>query len=305
MAAAPELRGVYTGQVEVSIADDFESGVSTTIYRFQQDGHIVSAFQHSTDAPLVRCGDIVRLEGVRLGDTMAVGRAEIARRGTAESTCGTVGTQRVAVILAGFPGSPSLPVTTTAIRRLMFDQGSSSANTWYREKSYGKASLSGEVFGPYTLDRAYSCSETDQMRAATIRAVDREIDFSAFQRYILIFPAIRDCAFSGMATMGCQEIQSNDGRVHASWIWLNYVSDSTQLRHYMIHELGHNFGVGHSRLLRFPGDALEADEFRATPVEYGDVCFGMGQGLDGDFAAAHKVHLKWLDPETDVPDRGE
>lgn len=298
--AAPERSDVYQGPVEVSVADDFEQGVSTTIYRFRQDGREITTYQNSADATLVRCGDIVRIDGVRLGDTMKVRQARIAQRAAAGAGCSAVGPQRVAIILATFPGVPAPPTTAAALRRLLFDEVSFSANSWYRQVSYGKLSLSGEVFGPFTLDRSYSCKETAQMRAAAVRAADRDINFNEFERYILIYPPIRDCGFGGMGTLGCSDLQTNDGSVRASWIWSNYPADPTSLLNLLVHEFGHNLGLGHSRTLRFPGAALEADDYHAVPVEYGDRSALMGSGRFGDFAAAHKLEMGWLQPETDV-----
>ncbi len=300
VAAAPERRDVYTGPVEIVVADDFEGGASTAIYQFMRDGLPVSAYQSSSAAPSVRCGDIVRLEGVRVGDTMAVGRAEVTRRGAEESMCKPTGPQKVAVILVSFPGGPAPATPPSSLRKLLFDGGSPSANSWYREKSQDRLSLSGDVFGPYTLDRAYSCSETMAMRAAAIRAADRDIDFREFQRYFLVFPPVRDCIFGGMATLGCGEIQSDEGPILASWAWFNDYADPALMLGTYLHEFGHNLGLGHSRLLRFPGDSLEADDFRAVPLEYGDSASVMGKSRDGDLAAAHKLALGWLEPGTDV-----
>jgi len=282
------------------VADDFERGASTTIYRFRRDGQSVSAYQPSADAPAVRCGDIVRIEGVRLGDTMTVSRAEIAGRSAGDAGCATVGEQRVAVILVTFPGT-SLPAAAKGgLRQLMFDGSSLSAHTWYRDQSYGKVSLRGDVFGPYVLDQAYSCGQTAQMQAAAIRAADRDIDFREYQRYILVFPPIRDCIFGAMATLGCREIQSEEGRVGGSWVWSNYMADSGAMLSLLIHEFGHNLGMGHSRLLRFPGEALEADGHRGVPLEYGDNASVMGNARFGGFAASHRLAAGWLAAETDV-----
>ncbi|MGJ5815321.1 BACON domain-containing protein [Paludibaculum fermentans] len=300
VATAPELRDLYEGPVEVSVADDFEHGVSTTAFRFRHAGHDVTAYQQSSTAPKLQCGDTLRVEGVRLGDTMAVSRAVVTARGAAEADCGTTGPQRVAVILARFPGSGGSLPSAGDLQRRLFDENGLSANTWYREMSYGKLSLSGAVFGPYTLDRSYTCAESGLMQAAAIRAADRDINFQQFQRYILVFPFVAGCSWGGMGTLGCGELQSSDGTVRASWIWANYGSSLDHLLNLLLHEFGHNLGLGHSRLLRFPGVSLEADNFRAMPVEYGDSAAMMGNSWYGDFAAGHKAQMGWLESGTDV-----
>lgn len=297
---APDLRDAYEGPAEVSIADDLEHGASTTIYRFRREGLDVTAYQRSSIPLQVQCGDRVRVEGARLGDTMAVSRALVTARGAADSGCSTTGAQRVAVILARFPGSSAPLPAVSSVQRMMFDESGLSANTWYREMSYGKISLSGQVFGPYTLDRAYSCAETSQLRTAAIRAADRDINFQQFDRYILVFPFISGCTWGGMGSLGCSELQSDDGTVQASWVWMNYGGSLDAMQNLLLHEFGHNLRLGHSRLLRFPGAALEADDFRAVPVEYGDSTAMMGQSRLGDFAASQKVQMGWLETGSDV-----
>lgn len=300
-AGAAEPAASYTGPVEVVIADDFDGGSSTTFYRFRQDGREITAWQNSAEAPDLRCGDTVTLDGDRFGDTLAVRSARVASRlpgrGAAGPGCSSTGEQRTAVILVTWPGAPALGATAPSLDLLMFDQRAFSAHVWYREMSYGKVSFSGRSFGPYTLDRAYTCSETSAMRTAALRAADADIDFTQYQRVILVFPRIADCSFGGMSTLGCTELQTADGPVRASFVWANSTSSLLSL---LIHELGHSLGVGHSRQLRFPGASLEADSYRAVPVEYGDRTAAMGSGTYGDFAAAHKVELGWLDPAADV-----
>jgi M6 family metalloprotease-like protein len=300
VAAAPDLGDVYEGVAEVSVADDMDHGASSTIYRFRRDGLEVTAYQAAAGGPKSQCGDVLRLEGVRLGDTMAVSRASVTGQRAASADCSSTGSQRVAVILARFPGSSAALPAAGSVQRMMFDESAFSANTWYREMSYGKVSLSGAVFGPYTLDRAYSCAETSQMRAAAIQAADRDIDFHQFERYILVFPYIRGCNWGGMGTLGCGDLQTGEGTVRASWIWANYGGSLDALQNLLLHEFGHNLRLGHSRLLRFPGVAMEADDFRAVPVEYGDSTAMMGNSRYGDFAAAHKLQMGWLEAGPDV-----
>jgi M6 family metalloprotease-like protein len=246
---------------------------------------------------LTRCGVT---EAVLEGDAIAVGQAHTKKRSAEVADCTSIGEQRVAVIRATFPGVRPPETTAAAMGRLLFDDASFSANTWYREASYGKVSLSGAVFGPYTLDRSYTCSELSQMRTAAIRAADRDVNFSQYQRFILVYPPIRNCTFGGLGQMGCYDSDSDDGRFRGSWIWINYIPDSAMFLDLLMHEFGHNLGLGHSRLLRFPGDSLEADDHRAVPLEYGDGRSIMGHGRFGDFASAHKLRMGWLENEADV-----
>lgn len=291
-----QIGTIYEGPVEVIVADDFSGGGSVTTYRFERDGQTVVA---QGALPAIGCGDRVRLEGPVAGGVMRVRTARVTGH-DATADCSSVGIQKTAVLVVTFPGVTPPVTNTSALHLLMFDQTALSVNTWYGGVSYGQATFVGSVFGPFTLDRAYSCQEDSAMRAAAIRVAAGAVDFSLYQRYVMVFPPITGCGVEAWSTLGCTDFEAGGSTRRGSWVWMNYRPDSTWTLNLMIHELGHSLGVGHARMLRFPGSTLEADDGRAEPVEYGDWTSVMGNGGPGDFAAAHKVALGWL-PESDVP----
>ncbi len=288
----------YTGPVEVTVADRFDGGAGFTVYRYRspRDGREIVARQDSAAAAAIGCGDHVRLEGERSGDTVRVREVSLLRRNPAgaDALCTPLGTQRVAVILATFPGMRPPVMNAGTLRRMLFDEDRGSLAAWFRRASYGKTDFQGTVFGPYTLDRTYTCEQTTAMRAAAIQAAGRDVDFRAFQRVVLIIPPSGDCGWGGLSTIGCTELQSAAGPFRASWMWFVDGPETWQTVHRFIHEMGHSLGLGHARFLRFPGESLGAEEALAVPVEYGDSTSAMGSGEYGDFAAKHKAELEWL-----------
>ena len=178
---------------------------------------------------------------------------------------------------------------------MLFQENGLSMASWYRRASYGKTTIHGAVFGPYTLDRFYRCDQTSALRTAAIQAADRDIDFTAYRRVIVLFPPNGNCDWGGISTLACVDLQSADGPFRSSWIWMVDSPESPRFVDAFIHEMGHSLGLGHARFLRFPGEALGADEDLAVPLEYGDSTSSMGSGAFGDFAAPHKLALQWID----------
>src|ERR1051326_6661858 len=66
------------------------------------------------------------------------------------ATCSTTGAQNIAVILS-VPQGTSLPagVTPKSIYDVFFATAGRSLNGYWTEASYGKATATGNVFGPY------------------------------------------------------------------------------------------------------------------------------------------------------------
>src|SRR5204862_5904736 len=61
-----------------------------------------------------------------------------------------VGTYKLAVILINFTNNTSQPWTTTAVRDAIFNSSTSLA-AFYNTESFGKTTVTGDVFGWYTI----------------------------------------------------------------------------------------------------------------------------------------------------------
>lgn len=285
----------YTGPVEVKVLDSPSERRSVQSYAFEVGGESLAA--HGGPALALQCGDHARLEGYRLGDAMLVTASAVERHADAPAECRTDGVQRVAIILANFPGRPVPEITKARVGDIAFGASGRSAATFYKEASYGQLSLTGDVFGWYTLDRAYGCGEFFGLRAAALAAADRDIDFTRYSRVVVITPGLVGCSITGEGTIGCQTLFSPSKRFRASYASVRF-DRPEDLLFTLIHELGHNLGVRHARTMRFPGIALGADRGLATFEEYGDRFSVMGSG-EAHFSAAQKAKLGWIRPPVD------
>ena len=279
----------YTGPVETTVQDQPALKRSIQTYVFESGGATVTA--HGGPSLSLRCGDQARLEGLRIGNTALVTAAGLEHRADAVAECKTDGVQKVAVILANFPGKPAPTLTKAQISDLVFGTSGRSVVNFYKEASYGQVTLTGDVFGWYTLDRAYGCDEFLQLRTAALKAADAEIDFTRYSR-VLVIHAGADCETVGQGTIGCQSLSSPGERFRASYASVGF-TQAEDLLITTIHEFGHNFGLNHARTLRFPGTAIGPDRGLAAFEEYGDIFSVMGSG-ESHFSAAQKSTLGWL-----------
>lgn len=282
----------FTGPAESSIIDQPRLKRSIRSYLFERNGEVFEAY--GGPAISLRCGDEVRLEGYRLGKSMLVTAAAVERRAEPAAECKTSGTQRLAVVLAAPPGAAPPAMTKAQIGELLFAATGQSVANFYKEASYGQLDLTGDVFGWYTLDRAYQCGEFAQLRTSVLKAADNDIDFTRYSRILVIYPGAGAgaCDTLGQGTIGCQPLASPGERFQASYSAV-LLDEPEYLLPVMIHELGHNLGVEHARTMRYSGTTVGPDRGLATFEEYGDLFSVMGSG-GAHFSAAQKASLGWL-----------
>ena len=302
--AVLEEEGEFTGLAEHVVADDHTMSEGTSHIRMQS-GKEWLRVSFAGPAPDVQCSQNLRVRGVRVGGAVAAADGATSSAGGPVSTCATTGQQYIAVLLVTFPGvaAPS-NVTPDLVDKIFFQANGRSVDTYWREASQGKTSASGKVFGWYTLDAAYSCSQYYQMRDAAIRAADKDVDFRSFNRVMIVFPQPSGCGWAGLGTLGCSYLTSpNDGNFTASTAWLaaTYMSSIDNGVKLATHEGGHNLGLNHARTYDFGSVPLGAIGATPSVSEYGDVFSTMGSWNLGHYSAANKVRLKWFDTTTQAP----
>ena len=228
-------------------------------------------------------------------------------------TCNPTGELRVGVFLIEFPGSPfpTQFLTFAEVRDLFFSQTRMSLAGYIREASYGRSWVTGEAFGPVPLARYYDPdSNADRLGAlqAVIDATASAIDFSRYNRLVLVWPATPGHDIPGHGSIGCLSPFSSPnlpgiGKFAGSGFWLiiaRRVSYESMLGT-IIHEFGHNLGLNHADSLSFAPAALGAPGSPGTRKGYGDVNSTMGMSdFLGHRAAPHKHKLGWLEPETSL-----
>lgn len=297
-----EARGVWRGPIEHLIVDDAGLSRHESIIRMAINGRPRRVRFAAGEPPDLKSGDVLRVEGLLAGGELAAAASTVE---AAALTCSTIGAQRAVVLLVTFPGvAPPSAVTPQTIYDIFFAPSGRSLDGYWREVSYGKTWTSGEVFGWFTLDKVYDCSDHYNVRDAAIRAADPYVDFRNYTRVFLIFPA-SSCSYAGLATVSCTSLSSpGDGAFSASVAWLvaNYMGTRDTGVKLVAHEAGHNLGLSHAASRDFGTEALGPLGVQGTLSEYGDVFSAMGSWNFGHYAAPHKLKLGWYASGAQVAD---
>jgi M6 family metalloprotease-like protein len=290
--------GEWEGTAEVTVAEDLEQGTSRTVVKVRTDEGEWDL--HATGQGIgARCGDRLRVTGIRLAGAMG-GTVTTLERAKASGGCVTTGVQKTAVILLEYPSTP-LPENVTPSSVLsLFNTGPGSVSAYYQEASYGRTSVSADVFGPFPLSQSFSCSQSSAIRTAAIAAAESTVDFKNYTRIVLVLPG--DCGALG--TIGCYTYQSalrGSFTASFSWVWGNFTTSTGLFRCGAVHELGHNLGLMHAGSLSYGSVPLGALGDNGTYAEYRDDfsqmgrCYNFnGNYLTGHFAADQKNQLGWF-----------
>jgi fibronectin type 3 domain-containing protein len=159
------------------------------------------------------------------------------------------------------PTPPREPWTPDYVRGVYFDNTQSVAS-YYADLSDGRTTITGDVFGYFTLAvDTSSCTYGVWGSAARDAAAAAGIDLSAYSNVVYAFPKQSACWWGGFSNL--------PGR--NSWI------NGSMSLYVTSHELGHNFGVNHaSSLTCTSGGSRVAVSNNCTRDEYGDPFDVMG-----------------------------
>ena len=290
--AVLEASGEWKGELDVLVEDDFDRGVSRTRHILRGGGRDVELHFSGTQ-PEPQCGQLVTVKGTRLADDVAVERFATDGIVPQAAACTTLGSQPTVVLLVSFP-SLALPahVTPSFVHNAFFGTAGRSLDGYWREASYGLASATGAVYGPYLLPANYDCTQTSQIRQDAIAAADPQVDFSIYTRIFIVMPSPAGCAFGGLGSLGCGT--SADGGVGStSWLTTFATTATDGLAYLAMHEGGHNLSLHHASTLDFGAEPLGPLGATGSHVEYGDLFSTMGSSW-GHYAAPHKSKLGWL-----------
>ena len=146
------------------------------------------------------------------------------------------------------------------------------------------------------------------MQTAAITAATGTVDFTQYNRIVLVFPATSSsCTEGGLGDVGC--VGATTAIPHEySVVWLPIVSNSSlnpTKWGLAAHELGHNLGLNHANSLDFGVIPLGPIDFNTTPAtgssiaavntEYGDFYSVMGVAGTGPYSAEHRARiLGWI-----------
>jgi M6 family metalloprotease-like protein len=236
---------------------------------------------------------------------------------SAQSVCSTTGVQNVAVLLINFQDA-AISTTSQQAYDAFFDTAGRSLNGYWQEASYGRASASGSVFGPFTIgpSTSYTCAVFQQLTNDVLSAATAGgVNLQSYQRIFVIFPGLSSCAWIGATSMGsfgggCGTWTTSTGTLTAS---LSYLVDSYMSTTYypwtnardgavelLAHEGGHQLGLPHSGTIdNRPTAVLEPAGAAGHITDQGDEFAVMGAHNLGHYHSQQKATLLgWMNSGT-------
>lgn len=235
----------------------------------------------AADAPALQTGTRVRVQGVRVGQTLALSS------GGSVQTLSTVlphsfGEVKTLVILVNFADKATQPYTVSSAQGVL-----ATTSNFYLENSFSQSWLTAvvdsgqaaDVRGWYTIALSSTvCDYSTLASQAKSAAQANGVDLSQYNRYVYAFPN-NACTWWGLGTVG-------------GWPGQSWINGSLQLR-VVGHEGGHNYGLYHSH-------SMSCDSTTCTTSEYGDSWDIMG-ATSGHLNTFQKERLGWLNYGTSPP----
>ncbi|MFY9557945.1 MAG: NEW3 domain-containing protein [Blastocatellia bacterium] len=190
-----------------------------------------------------------------------------------------IGEQRQLLMLFNFQDQPSnKPWTAAYIQDLLFNQ----VNQYYQQVSYGKAWITGDMVGWYTIPVNSTDCTANRTQAAENGARALGYNPDLYQHKIYIYPST-SCAASGGTTWVSTDSSGNV----KTWIYISGSATS----YILAHEFGHSLGLRHSNSLSCGGVTFGTS---CTHVEYGDNYDVMGYYNNGIVNSYHRDLAGWL-----------
>lgn len=254
----------------------------------------------------------VTIKGVVLDNVVGVPSSNDPNYITAEpsTVLAAVTNKNVAAIMVNFNNTDANWTTQEEVRNTLFTDLTHSPEYWgsvsdyYTENSHGRLGLTGEVYGPYTINySASNCDYGNWSTAADAAATAAGVNLASFTNKQYILHSSAACGWAGLG-------QLPGSRTWVKWSGLSSTSStniSRKVRNQKVstHELGHNFGEHHSGSYgcKDASGATVTYSTNCSLYEYGDGADIMGNGQAGSFAnyQSHsnifqKGALGWIDP---------
>jgi M6 family metalloprotease-like protein len=288
-APPPQAMETREGVLSIRHGDDLASGRITghAYFLTTADGETELLFDGEPPDDS-KNGARMRLRGLGQGKRFLVadGGAQQVAEPEAPAQLLAATTKRIAVVLFNFSNNTTQPYTPAFAAGVAFTNAQSVA-AYYTETSWGQLTLTGDVFGWYTIPDSSAatpaCQYSTWATSANAQAAAAGVNLSTYDHVVYAFPSAPGCGWSGLANM--------PGRNS----WLNGTS-AMGLR-VMAHELGHNFGTHHSSTLNCTVGGVRvsiAATSACTPVEYGDPFSVMGAASQYHHTNVSRGNFGWL-----------
>ncbi len=249
--------------------DFFEQDFSMEEYYVEDSTNNKRYRVYFTDKNIpAKTGDTVNITGVVMDNNIAANTEDVQM--LTEATTNPSISKKSIVIMFNWQNDTRTTFTESSARTAFFT-GANSANSYFKENSFGKAQLigkvrpDGDVYGWYTIpyDNTNCSTNWDVWDdAADAKARAAGVDLSGYDTKTYVFPSNSSCGWGGLGYMGGNPARS----------WINGASQGT-----ITHELGHNMGTHHASSYNCTANGARVSISNTCTVnEYGDPYDVMG-----------------------------
>jgi MYXO-CTERM domain-containing protein len=232
--------------------------------------------------PGVATGTQVRIHGDRVGERMHVNGLDVLRGQTVGAaaaeppTYAAPMTDTYALVLVDL--GKGVNMTTATGQTTLFAGGATDKSfaNYYKEVSYGKYQVTGDVIGPFPFSMT-TCDTTGMYKAI------EPMITGTYNHLIYYFNQTSLCDFGGLGEEGAVNRP-------AKRTWMNGSLSCVVL----MQEPGHNLGLMHANTMKCGSSSFSTDPASAcTITEYGSSMSTMGGGCR-QFNAYERWYMQWL-----------
>lgn len=282
-AAAGSGWKTLEGTLVVAHGEDYSKGAPRAVWFTRLKtaaGEVALSFSGKQPDGFLN-GAKVRVRGQLAGGTLAVGSAKADAQVT-QAVVAITGEKKLAVLLVKFAATDPEPYTVAQAQQVTFTNANSVAN-YFASESYGLMTVTGDVFGYYTISiNTSTCDYTDIGNKARAAATAAGVNLNNYSQIQYVHNFLPSCGWSGLAY-----VPGRDS-------WLN---QALNLR-VSAHELSHNYGVHHASTMSCTEGgvrvALSASSANCSSSEYGDPFSVMGSASTRHTHNQQLASLGWI-----------